>query len=646
MSNTKTVMGQASNQYVVPPGLDITDVFSTYLYTGTGSALTIINGIDLAGEGGMVWWKPRSGTYGSDSHRLANTERGADYSLSSNNTNAEFDVPNFIFSSFNSDGFTLGTDNAVTNTSTDSVTWTFRKAPKFFDVVTYTGTGSAQTIAHNLGTNVGWLLIKRTDSTGSWFNYHNGLSKAGNPQALILNETGAAFTANASLWNLTYPTSTHFTVGDNSSVNASGGTYVAYVFAHNDGDGEFGPNADQDIIKCGSLTTASSGFSEVNLGWEPQWILVKYADGTQNWYMYDNMRGINDSGKAELSPNLSSAESTSTAVPLYLTPTGFNFNADYFGASRDFIYMAIRRGPLAQPESATEVFDIADMSSFVNTHIVNITPDAALLPWRTTSYDDGTNSYPEMFDRLRGKGGLQTSNNRAENTGRTGAWDYMDRFTGVYATGGYMWKRAPGFFDVVAYSGDAVAGRTVSHNLGVAPEMIWVKKRNAARSWIAYHSGIGSGKYLELDNTSAAGTVSTVWYDTVPTSTNFTVGTNSSVNQVPDTYIAYLFASLPGISKVGSYTGNGTSQTIDCGFTSGARFVLVKRTDSTGGWYVWDTERGIVAGNDPFLQLNSATAELTGDDSIDPDSSGFIVNQTDFAAMNVSGGEYIFYAIA
>jgi hypothetical protein len=98
---------------------------------------------------------------------------------------------------------------------------------------------------------------------------------------------------------------------------------------------------------------------------------------------------------------------------------------------------------------------------------------------------------------------------------------------------------------------------------------------------------------------------------------------------------------------VGSYTGNGSTQTIDCGFSSGARFVLIKRTDSSGDWYIWDTERGIVAANDPHLALNRTDiAEVTTDDSIDPVSSGFAVNQVSATNINVSSASYIFYAIA
>ena len=136
------------------------------------------------------------------------------------------------------------------------------------------------------------------------------------------------------------------------------------------------------------------------------------------------------------------------------------------------------------------------------------------------------------------------------------------------------------------------------------------------------------------------------WNSTTPTGSVFTLGNSSTVNGSGSRYMAYLFASLDGVSKVGSYTGNGTNQTIDCGFTAGASFILIKRTDSTGDWYVWDTERGVVAASDPHLSFNTTAVEITTDDSIDPANSGFIVNQVSATNINVSSGSYIFYAIA
>ncbi|MBG7617692.1 MAG: hypothetical protein IZT57_04915, partial [Chloroflexi bacterium] len=110
--------------------------------------------------------------------------------------------------------------------------------------------------------------------------------------------------------------------------------------------------------------------------------------------------------------------------------------------------------------------------------------------------------------------------------------------------------------------------------------------------------------------------------------------------------IAYLFASLAGVSKVGSYTGTGSDLNVDCGFSAGARFILIKRTDSSGDWYVWDSVRGITAGNDPYLLLNSTAAEVTNTDYIDPLSSGFTVTSSASSTVNVSSGTYIFLAIA
>jgi len=138
-----------------------------------------------------------------------------------------------------------------------------------------------------------------------------------------------------------------------------------------------------------------------------------------------------------------------------------------------------------------------------------------------------------------------------------------------------------------------------------------------------------------------------MWNSTYPTSTVFSIGTAGGSNANTYLYVAYLFATCAGVSKVGSYSGNtGVTVTVPCGFTGGVRFVLIKRTDSTGDWYVWDSARGIVAGNDPYLLLNSTAAEVTGTDYVDTYSAGFEVTTTAPAALNATGGTYIFLAIA
>ena len=147
-----------------------------------------------------------------------------------------------------------------------------------------------------------------------------------------------------------------------------------------------------------------------------------------------------------------------------------------------------------------------------------------------------------------------------------------------------------------------------------------------------------------LDLADGGNTGSSYWNNTAPTSSVFTVGTDGGTNASSTNYVAYLFASLPGVSKVGSYTGTGTTQQINCGFTGGARFVLIKRTDSTGDWYVWDTARGMVAGTDPSLLLNSTAAEVNAN-SVYTTGVGFQIVST-AAGINASGGTYIYLAIA
>jgi hypothetical protein len=229
-----------------------------------------------------------------------------------------------------------------------------------------------------------------------------------------------------------------------------------------------------------------------------------------------------------------------------------------------------------------------------------------------------------------------------------------------------MWKRAPNFFDVVAYTGDGTPNNhapTLTHNLGVVPEMIWVKKRNGTSNWaVVVKSGTGGIQaYLDLDNgnvgTLATTGPSNTWSDYFTSTQVIGDGGSGSAFHSPfpvtnlnvsgNTYIMYLFASLDGVSKVGSYTGTGASQTIDCGFSSGARFVLIKCTSQNSTpWLLFDSARGITTGVDPHLRLDSTDAEASQDaNDIEPHNSGFIVNSVN-NTNNGNGESYIFYAIA
>jgi hypothetical protein len=263
-------------------------------------------------------------------------------------------------------------------------------------------------------------------------------------------------------------------------------------------------------------------------------------------------------------------------------------------------------------------------------------------------------------DRLRGSGlSLATAQTAVEGAsdGLTGGFATMngalangtDAYYSPSALGrtfvAHFFRRAPSFFDEVCYTGTG-SNRTISHNLGVVPELIFVKGRSGATDWQAYSSALANTEYLVLNTTAAKATGATRWNSTTPTSSVFSLGTAADVNTNAATYVAYLFATCAGVSKVGSYTGTATTLQIDCGFTAGSRFVMIKRTDSTGDWYVWDSARGIIAGNDPYLRLNSTDVEITSTDYVDTYAAGFELSSTAPAALNASGGTYIFLAIA
>lgn len=642
------------------------DVFSTYVYEGTGSNHTITNGIDLSGKGGLVWIKARTNnTYG---HKLYDTARGVNSGISSNLNGAASATNNTVFRAFNSDGFEIGSANDVNNSSNDYVSWTFREAPGFFDIVTWTGdTNSTKTLNHNLGSVPGCIMVKNLSlSSSDWTVYHRGL---GNTKYIELNNNFAADTS-SNAWNDTDPTSTQFTVGSFSNSNNS--QYVAYLWAHD--DQSFGANSDEAIVKCDSYTgNASSDGPTINLGFEPQWLLIKNTGENSvygSWMLFDNMRGVVDGNDQALIANRADNENntytggSSGTDWIEFTSTGFKIQGPGYTAvdtnATKYIYIAIRRSH-KPPTAGTDVFDVIARSGTGSTTVVS--GDVEPVDFVITKSRNTTNA-PVALTRLLGNYGLETHATTAATTNVLGTsinpWDIQDgiRFTSdgdTNASGGfnyinYFFKRASGFFDIVAYNGTG-SETTVIHNLGVTPELVIVKRRNSSVNWYVQSSELTSYAHaIELNNSDGAfGPSTTLFPSTAPTATVFRVGNNNGTNASGGEYIAYLFASLSGISKVGSYSGSSSSINVDCGFTNGARFVLIKRTDAgTSSWYVWDGTRGINSGNDPFFLLNANTAENTSTDYIEPLAAGFTVGPSASlpSALNASGGTYLFLAIA
>jgi hypothetical protein len=643
-----------------PPPNFIEDVFSTYLYTGTGASLTITNGINLSGKGGLVWQKdrPSAGT----GHYLQDTVRGVQKYLLSNTTDAEVTNVNTI-TAFNSNGYTVGGNGNINGSGEGIVSWTFREQPKFFDIVTYTGDGvSGRTVAHNLGSEPGFILVKLISGAGSgwqvWHRYDGVTAKVG-----LLETTDdlrdAAYSSSPNLTFLRFaPTASDFTLkaaiqSDANACNASGETYVAYLFAHNAGG--FGLTGTDNVITCGSYTTVPGSPVNVNLGYEPQWLLVRRVTPGGAWFMFDIMRGFTYTDTTALLANSSGAEFSYGTSYFKPTATGFTAENGFFGGTSNIIYIAIRRGPMRVPTLSTSVFY---PTTYTGTGVARTFSGFGFPPDFELSYSRGgsaagDNNGPEIYDKLRGTTVRLLTPSTSNETSGTEPVTMIQDGISVGATVNsyinasgfskvlYALRRAPSFFDEVCYTGNSIA-RTVNHNLAAVPELMIIKMRNNFDDWYVYSNALTLTEFLVL-NTNQTKTSSALW-NTAPTSSVFGLSSAGNVNANGFTYVAYLFATCPGVSKVGSYTGTGATQTIDCGFTGGARWVLIKRTNNTGDWYIWDTARGMVSGTDPSFFLNSTTAEVNAN-SVFTTATGFQIVST-ATGINASGGTYIFLAIA
>lgn len=624
----------------------VDDVFNTCTYTGnSGSSLVINNGIDLAGNGGMVWLKRRSG---SGNNALSDSVRGANHVMYSDATGGDT-TGNAAITAFNANGFSLGTSSYYNDSAYTQVAYTFRKASKFFDVVSWTGDGDAnRTVPHSLGGIPGMIIGKRMSDSNWAVNHRNAGVNA--TRGLSLNKNVLAAEAVAA--NSVMGTSSNFKPGDlidsdSVTMNAVGVQYIAYLFAHD--------AAADGIIQCGGFTTNAALGATVTLGWEPQFLMVKRVDGNQEWMIVDTLRGMPTTGPnlndaKIIRPNTSDAETIGNVAE----PTATGFNVYGLFRSTPYIYLAIRRSN-KPPTIGTQVFNALLHTGTNAAHEitgVGFSPDMLMFKPKIASIGS-------MYSKLRGSrysSSLASTNaeqfsnptNDLVEFGKDGVSVGPVLRTNINYSAIvsilYFFKRAIGFFDVVNYRGNGGTPRAIPHNLGVAPELIILQRRDAVADKIVYYPE--GTLYNLLFNSPTARASGNNYWPSAPTASNFYVGNAAVENAYPGYYEAYLFATKAGISKVGIYTGNGSIKTIDCGFTTGARFIMIKRIQSATEWFVWDTVRGIVVDNDPYLALSSTAGEVTTNSSISPEITGFTVNAAFPVSINDNGIAYLFLAIA
>jgi len=419
---------------------------------------------------------------------------------------------------------------------------------------------------------------------------------------------------------------------------------------------KFGENEDQNLIACGTYGGHNSYFPEItNIGWEPQWVMIKRTDSADNWVVWDSQRGLVSGGAdgtdAAIYPDLNNAEGVSPYIDLM--PNGFKLTRQsgmVNNTGSTYSYVAIRRPDalVGKPaEAGSDVFNIVrgNGSSTVPANVSGF----GIVDFRMAkNFSTASDWY--VTTRLSDNNEVNCNTTDASSIG--GWTNYKsNEGEGINWTTSYqswLWKRHAGL-DVVTYVGNGTAGRQMPHNLSKTPEMIWVKNRSIAQAWKVYHKGLNGGSNpqdysLNLNSTAAEVNDHQFWNDTAPTSTAVTLGTSTETNHLNSNHIMWLFASVDGISKCGYYAGSGAARTITTGFQP--RFLVI-RSLGTNHWFVLDSLRGWTVGStgvDNYLRFDLNNAQTTWDFGA-PTTTGFNLIDGN-AAHNESGTNYIYYAHA
>ena len=650
MANTKKLIqaaaGSGGGEIV-----NFEDVFSITLYEGNQTYNRVIDtGIDFVENEGLVWIKQRNT---SGNHFLVDTIRGVGSGTVAVYTNsiANSNPLNGYFNSFETNGIEIDANSDINGNNDSFACYSFRQHEKFFDVVQYTGTGSTQNISHSLNDEVGFMFIKRIGANSEGTCYHRSL---GATKYLAITSSNIEATS-STRFNNTAPTTTQFTVGSDSNVNASGGTYIAYLWAHNDGTGIFGPDGDHDVVKCGTYTgNGSSGDFDINVGFEPQWLLIKKADNAAaDWWLFDTQRGTanrigssaEDSEYFEVNTN-DLARGTGPLLGLHRTD-GFRLNSTQsnvnYPSGSKYIYVAIRKTLHEEPENVGDVFSMITRTSTTPCYVTGFPVDFYVQrDSNTVNYRFGDRS-TNGCDFSLSTGLFQQQDSGIENR----QWDYQNGVGDVNSasTSKRMaaFKRARGFFDMVDYQATGTA-QDIEHSLGVAPELLFVKARDESGQFAVWSTGLTGSQYMIQGSNDGYRTGANYWDSTVPTATSFRVGTEDYTNKANGDFVAYMFASNE-FQKIGTYTGNGaTNQDIDLGFSNGVDWLMIKRIDNSGNWFTFDSTRGIVSGNELYFQLNG-NSNSSNFDLVDPYSAGFSAVKG-VVSLNDSGATYLYWAIA
>lgn len=652
-------------------------------YSGTGAAGNSITGLGFKPAFVMIKDSTNSGNSWVILDNTRDTTDPRESALFPDGSYAEADLTTGYISSFDADGFTVAGSGGAINTSGATMIY-----------MAIADTRDATFFGDTSGNGNNWTPNKLNntdvvpDSPVTNFAVLNPL----------VNVTGGSFSEG----NLKVTTgSSQYGPAVSSFAVSSGKWYCEFLTTASSGDQRIGGvRVGTNLTTTYDLGNSGSFAYRQNDG-------QKKVDGTQSaygatWAVNDIIgMALNlDDDEVTFYKNGSSQGTFSITTGEYFLATSDGDSGAGMGAFANFgqdssfagtktpqgntddngqgdFYYAPPSGFLALNRNNLPTPDILDPADYFNTVLysgngstqsitgVNFQPDWVWAKARNGAFSHG------LFDSVRGATKrLQSQSTAAEDTtGLTSfdsdgfttsnynssgynyvAWNWLAGGTAVSNTDGSITSQVSANqdagFSVVSYSGNGTAGATVGHGLSSTPELVLLKDRSGTDSWRVYSSETGGTKSLYLNLTNAASTDSTIWNNTAPTSSVFTIGNDSGVNTNTNNYIAYCFHSVEGYSKIGSGTGTGASSSnfIHTGFRPA--FVMIKRTDSTDSWVIFDNERPSynVTPNRLFPDLSSSES-TSSSNQIDMVSNGFVARGTSMT-WNASGSSFIFIAFA
>ena len=653
--------------------------FNTVLYDGT-SATQSITGVGFQPD--FVWIKRRDGV---ENHYWQDSSRGSTQQIYSNLTNAQFNETTAV-TSFDSDGFTMGSYNGINNSGESYVAWCWKlnggttssntdgsitstvqvNSKAGISIVQYTGTQSNATVGHGLGVAPSLVITKALGAANGWPTLVQADSTT-RYDGLRLNEAGLNNSGNgAGFFQNTTPTDSVFYLGNSDESNRNATATIAYCFAEVAGFSSIG----------GYSGNGSDNGPIINTGFEPAWLMIKVVTGSADgWFMVDNKRATSNPRARRVFANSDVGDAIEPGAQVDFFSNGFQLRGSGGGQGQTnksgstYVYIAFAADPITVPTLA----DSFDTNLYTGNGTSQAVTGLGFSPSFVWIKQRDAVRGQNWYDVLRGKNNILFSNSSgAQDTtsdqvlqafnadgfslgnlsavnasaGEYVSWNWKGSVLPAINTDGTIQSivsanQAAGF-SIIKYVGNGNTLQTVGHGLSSAPELVIIKDRTQAEQWNVFGGSVWDR--INLDDTlgdRADG------YACTFNSTNLELPqngqhANGQWNASGRDYIMYCWQSISNFSAIGTYSGTGAAgNTVTIGFEPS--WIMIKRSDSSGGWLVFDNKRNTSNPRNTRLEANNTSAEQAGSATkfVDFDATSFEPQISD-SEINASGGTYIY----